>query len=192
MKNKSLALVFMCLLSSNIIANESGDINLSLTIADKVNETEISGSLWDNPNMELDFDNTTGKIIEKNIGTLKLKGINLDSNTYCSLTFRGVGDDPYAAPGDHFELRNNDNPNDIIPYRLSVYGSTTKSPTGTIPINQTSLLVNEQIVAEKNSDNNCIFDLTELKITHSGNALFDKSGSYSDTLTYTLSFDVNH
>ena len=190
MKNKMriLSLVAVVLFSSSVIADKSGDIVISLTVGgSETNDGHITGSLVDNKNFELQFNNSTGQIVENNdIGNLNFTGLNLEANYICSVKFES----DYLSNSGAFELRetNYEANSYAIAYRLSAYGTTTTS-TGTDDITQGSLRNGEKIIAEANNEGNCIVDITRLRITHSGQPLIDKKGSYSGTLNYTLSFD---
>ena len=191
MKNKinPLVIITTFLFANVAIANESGDINISLTAGSDTNDAEITGSLVDDANIELTFNDSIGEVIENNnIGNIKFTGLNLEYNYMCSVRFES----DYLNSQGAFELREagyTEMNLDAIPYRLSAYGVTTIS-TGTIPVSQQSLRPNEVLTAEANAGGDCIVDLTMLGITHWGVALPGKDGNYTGTLTYTLSFDV--
>ena len=196
MKNKLklLTSIATLLVASSVIAEESGSINLSLTVGNGSSDNNItlSGTLHDNPTAPaLSFDN--GKIItddsSNGIGTLKFIGSNIASGYQCSLKFES----DYLSPNGSFELREaayTSSNLDAIPYTIFLQGTVTTGHDTTVFIFPADPTNGQKIKAETNSENKCIIDITKFLIYHNGDPLPDKKhGNYSGTLTYTMTID---
>lgn len=164
-----------------VVTEDSGTINLSLQLtADQTLTATPASGFNDNVTLTT-TDNTDGTrtMDDKLLGDISFSGDNIPNGSYCNVTFKGSHD------ASSYRLANA-NANDMIEYQLNVgnieINSLSSSIASITPVSE----IHATLVENSSNLKTCDINITNLTVKSVNQDLTGKNGTYTDTITYTI------
>ena len=182
------AISLMATIGGVSFAADTGDIDLSLQLGSSaaIQTLEATPGSAFNDDVTLTSTDSNGqrKMDDQVLGSISFSGDNIPTTiTNCRVTFRGKHD-----AGIYFYLaKGGTSTTDVVKYHLraKIALNSTTPPAGFTSIYSTSN-IQSGILANGSGLNKCDINMTELTVRSANQNLTGKNGTYTDTITYTI------